>query len=230
MRIEPVNEMTCIVYFGDQINEQIAQQISWAINRIQESLGDIVIDIIPSYTSILVCYDVNKTDRFNIIANLKSALRGSGSAHTKTQSSHVVDLPVYYGDEVALDLQDICDHHKLSKSEVIQIHSDKIYQVYAIGFSPGFAYLGTTDERITMPRKSTPRLKVPTGSVGVADNQTAIYPSATPGGWQIVGRTPLKMIDWESDSLARVAVGNQVRFRPITREEFLDLGGQFDEL
>lgn len=90
--------------------------------------------------------------------------------------------------------------------------------------------MGTTDERITMPRKSTPRLKVPTGSVGVADNQTAIYPSSTPGGWQIVGRTPLKMIDWESDSLARVAVGNQVRFRPITREEFLDLGGQFDEL
>lgn len=136
MRIEPVNEMTCIVYFGDQINEQIAQQISWAINRIHESLGDIVIDIIPSYTSILVCYDVNKTDRFNIIANLKSALRGSSSTNTKTQSSHVVDLPVYYGDEVALDLQDICDHHKLSKSEVIQIHSDKIYQVYAIGFSP----------------------------------------------------------------------------------------------
>ena len=106
---------------------------------------------------------------------------------------------------------------------------DRTYRVYAIGFSPGFAYLGITDQRIALPRKATPRQKIPTGSVGIAGSQTAIYPSATPGGWQIVGRTPQRMIDWDSDSLALVSVGDRVRFRSIDRQEYLDLGGSLDE-
>ncbi|CCN72707.1 5-oxoprolinase subunit PxpB [Vibrio nigripulchritudo] len=230
MRIEAVNEMTCIVYFGDTISEQTAQKVSWAIGRLRQKLSDQIIDIIPSYTSILVSYDVNKTDRFTIIAQLKKALRGIKSTHTNTQASNVIDLPVYYGEEVSLDIEEVCEHNGLGRDQVIQIHSEKLYQVYAIGFSPGFAYLGTTDERIATPRKSTPRLKVPTGSVGIADNQTAIYPSPTPGGWQIIGRTPTKMIDWESDGLAKVAVGDYVRFRSVSKPEFLELGGSFDEL
>ena len=138
-------------------------------------------------------------------------------------------MPVYYGPEVGLDLDEVCDYSGLSRDEVVRIHSEQTYRVYAIGFSPGFAYLGITDQRIALPRKATPRQKVPTGSVGIAGSQTAIYPSATPGGWQIVGRTPQKMIDWDSDSLALVAVGDKVRFRSIDRQQYLELGGSLDE-
>ncbi|MGF1908593.1 5-oxoprolinase subunit PxpB [Vibrio kasasachensis] len=229
MRIELVNEMSCIVYFGDNISEQTASQVSWAIDRIRADMSDQVVDIVASYTSILVYYDIEKTDRFKIIASLKHTLRDSRDGYERQVGSEVIDLPVYYGDDVALDMDDVCQYNKLSREEVITIHSEKLYQVFAIGFSPGFAYLGTTDERIATPRKSTPRLKVPTGSVGIADNQTAIYPSPTPGGWQIIGRTPIKMVDWESDSFAKVAVGNHVRFRSITKQEFLQLGGNLNE-
>ncbi|HBC33414.1 MAG TPA: allophanate hydrolase subunit 1, partial [Marinobacter adhaerens] len=149
---------------------------------------------------------------------------------TEGDSARIVELPVYYDREVGLDLEDVCEHAGLSRDEVVRIHSEQLYQVYAIGFAPGFAYLGSTDERIAIPRKSTPRLKVPTGSVGIAGTQTAIYPSCTPGGWQIIGRTPQKMVDWDSDSLALVQVGDQVRFRAISRDEFLELGGNLDEL
>ncbi|HEY5718393.1 MAG TPA: 5-oxoprolinase subunit PxpB [Motiliproteus sp.] len=230
MNIEAVNENTCILYLGDAINEQVAERVQWASARIRSELADVLIDMVPSYTSILVCYDLERIDRFGITARLRQALQSSPAKAHDAAAAREVELPVYYGPEVALDLAQISQHAGLAPEEVIAIHSQTHYRVYAIGFSPGFAYLGNTDQRIAMPRKSTPRLKVPAGSLGIADTQTAIYPSATPGGWQIIGRTPLKMIDWDSDSLALMEVGDRVRFVPISREQYLDLGGCFDEL
>lgn len=230
MNIEAVNENTCIVYLGEQINEQVAEQVKRATDRIRAELADVLIDLVPSYTSVLICYDLNRIDRFGIATRLRQVLQAVATADAGQVEAREVELPVYYGPEVALDLADICAHSGLSAEEVVAIHSQNSYRVYAIGFSPGFAYLGNTDSRIAMPRKSTPRLKVPTGSLGIADTQTAIYPSCTPGGWQIIGRTPLRMIDWESDSLALMEVGDRVRFRPVSREEYLNLGGRFDEL
>jgi len=141
-----------------------------------------------------------------------------------------VVLPVYYGPEVALDLEYIARECQLSTEEVIRLHSEQIYRVYAIGFSPGFAYLGNTPDQLRVARKATPRLKVPAGSLGIADNQTAIYPAQTPGGWQIIGRTPLEMIDWDSQTLTRVKVGDRVRFEPVDRDTFIAMGGRLDEL
>lgn len=230
MKIEAVNESTCIVYFGDQITDDNAGLVKRAAGAIRRTMSDVVIDLVPSYTSVLVCYDVRKTDRFGIAARLRQTLaRGEDEAKTSDASS-TIELPVYYGPEVGLDLDDVCDYSGLSRDDVVRIHSEQTYRVYAIGFSPGFAYLGITDPRIALPRKATPRQKVPTGSVGIAGSQTAIYPSSTPGGWQIIGRTPKKMIDWDSESLALVAVGDRVRFRSIDRQEYLDLGGSLDEL
>ena len=188
-----------------------------------------MIDLVPSYTSVLVCYDANRTDRFGIASRLRKALSEGEQEAPDESASSTIELPVYYGDEVGLDLDEVCDYSGLSRDEVVRIHSEQTYRVYAIGFSPGFAYLGITDQRIALPRKATPRQKIPTGSVGIAGSQTAIYPSATPGGWQIVGRTPQRMIDWDSDSLALVSVGDRVRFRSIDRQEYLDLGGSLDE-
>lgn len=229
MRIEPVNENTCIVYFGDRISDETADRIQQATQQIRKTMADVITDLVPSYTSILVCYDLERADRFAITHRLRQVLEQHAALGTPGTPHQTVELPVYYGPEVALDLDDVCEFAGLPEDEVIRIHSQSTYRVYAIGFSPGFAYLGSTDQRIAIARKSTPRLKVPSGSVGIAGNQTAIYPSSTPGGWQIVGRTPRRMIDWESDSLALVQVGDRVRFRPIDREEFIELGGHLDE-
>lgn len=230
MRIEGVNESACIVYFGDSICEDTAEQVKQATDAIRASLSDVITDLVPSYTSILVCYDLERIDRFGIHSRLRRALESQTATPQDEATSQTLELPVYYGPEVALDLPDVCDFAGLPADEVIRLHSEQTYRVYAIGFSPGFAFLGSTDSRIAMPRKSTPRLKVPVGSVGIAGSQTAIYPSATPGGWQIVGRTPSRMVDWDSDSLALAQIGDRIKFRAIDRDEFIRLGGQFDEL
>lgn len=230
MRIESVNENTCMVYFGDQIGAETAGLVKRATDRLRRDMSDLIVDLVPSYTSILVTWDLEQADRFAIVRRVRAAIDSEDDGSTGGDSARIVELPVYYDPEVGLDLEDACEHAGLSRDEVVRIHSEQLYQVYAIGFAPGFAYLGSTDERIAIPRKSTPRLKVPTGSVGIAGTQTAIYPSCTPGGWQIIGRTPQKMVDWDSDSLALVQVGDQVRFRAISRDEFLELGGNLDEL
>jgi len=230
MRIESVNENTCMVYFGDQIGAESAGLVKRATDRLRRDMSDLIVDLVPSYTSILVTWDLEQADRFAIVRRVRAAIDSEDDGSTEGDSARIVELPVYYDREVGLDLEDVCEHAGLSRDEVVRIHSEQLYQVYAIGFAPGVAYLGSTDERIAIPRKSTPRLKVPTGSVGIAGTQTAIYPSCTPGGWQIIGRTPQKMVDWDSDSLALVQVGDQVRFRAISRDEFLELGGNLDEL
>ena len=120
------------------------------------------------------------------------------------------------------------NHGHLSINGVIKRHNETVYRAYAIGFTPGFAFLGNTPDELHVPRKTTPRLKVPVGSVAIAENQTAVYPSVTPGGWQIIGRTPVNLIDWGSENLALIAMGDAVRFEAISRDEFLVQGGQLD--
>ena len=226
MRIEPVSESACIVYLGDQIDEQVADRVQWLNHQVQQHLAEYLVDAVPAYTSLLIHFDPLQISHHDLIARLQGLFDAADSSHSESIKADVVELPVYYGAEVALDLEDIGRHCGLSSDEVRHIHSAGEYRVYALGFSPGFAYLGHTDERIRIPRLATPRSAVPAGSLGIAENQTAIYPSESPGGWQILGRTPLAMIDWSSESLTRVRVGDHVRFRPIQRDEYLDLGGQ----
>ncbi len=230
MRIEAVNESTCIVYLGERITDETAGLVKQASEAIRRNMAEWITDLVPSYTSVLVCYNAERIDRFGIVSRLNRTLAQAERLAQTDSPARTIELPVYYDPEVGLDLDEVCEFSGLGREEVIRIHSEQTYRVYAIGFSPGFAYLGTTDPRIALPRKATPRQKVPTGSVGIAGSQTAIYPSATPGGWQIIGRTPRKMIDWESDSLALVQVGDRVQFRAIGRQEFIDLGGSLDEL
>ncbi len=127
--------------------------------------------------------------------------------------------------EVGLDLEDMSTKTDLSIQEIIDIHSNKLYDVYAIGFLPGFAYLASVDKRIAMPRLSSPRKQIPKGSVSIADTQTAVYPQASPGGWNIIGRTALELFDKNLDSLSPLSVGNKVKFNAISKEEFLSQGG-----
>jgi inhibitor of KinA len=229
MRIEALNENSSIIYLGDEISDDVSARVGRAAAVVQQSLGRLLIDLVPSYTSLLLYYDPDRIDHEQLHQRLVQLL-GSDTADIKESvTSTKLEVPVYSGEEVAPDLQILSEYAGLSPDEVISIHSGSLYRVYAIGFAPGFAYLGKVDERIAMPRMQKPRLRVPAGSVAIADSQTAVYPAATPGGWRIIGRTPMQMIDWESDLLTPMRVGAEVLFRAIDREEYLDLGGKLEE-
>lgn len=211
-----------IIYFGDKIDEKIALNVKKAYNCIKGLKLEGIVEIIPSYTSIFISFDIFKYDFYSLKNKLEKSidLTLEGDFEEK-----IVTIDVYYGTDVALDLEDMSIKTKLSIEEIIKIHSQKLYDVYAIGFLPGFAYLASVDERIALPRLATPRKQIPKGSVAIANTQTAVYPEQSPGGWNIVGRTAMELFDKSLEQLSPLSVGNKVKFNPISKEEFLSQGG-----
>ena len=187
-------------------------------------MADSIIDMVPSYASLLVIFDIDRCDHFAIRQKLRSALQNLD--RTDAEEGSLVTLPVYYDSESGPDLARIAERGGLAVDDVIEIHQQQEYRVYAIGFAPGFAYLGEVDERIAAPRLSTPRQKVPRGAVAIADRQTAVYPAVSPGGWNLIGLCPTPMFDPNKDPSMPVKAGDRVRFSAITRDEFLERGGE----
>jgi len=217
-----VNVDSLIIYFGDKIDEDIALKIKKVYHSLRKLNLDGLIEIIPSYTSIFITFDIFKYD----FETLKNIIEQNINLDLQENfDEKIITVDVYYGTEVGFDLIDMSSKTKLSIEEIIQIHTSKLYDVYAIGFLPGFAYLAKVDERIALPRLSTPRKIVPKGSVAIADTQTAIYPQQSPGGWNIVGKTVFELFDKKLDNLSPLNVGDKVKFNPISKEEFLNQGG-----
>jgi KipI family sensor histidine kinase inhibitor len=171
-----------------------------------------------------VIFDLDRSDPFAIRQRLRNALADLDSVDGA--AGDLVTLPVYYSLESGPDLEVIAERAKLDVAAVIDIHQQQEYRVYAIGFAPGFAYLGEVDERIAAPRLATPRQKVPRGAVAIADRQTAVYPAISPGGWNLIGLCPTRMFDPASDPSMPVKVGDRIRFSAIERAHFLELGGE----
>ncbi|MDP5055540.1 MAG: 5-oxoprolinase subunit PxpB [Marinomonas hwangdonensis] len=224
--IEMVSNHACLLTFSQVISEATSNYIALVTQKLTGLDG--IIDLVPSYTTLLVVFDDDEYDRFAIFKALRQSIEAVDPNDFSLNDQRDVVIPVYYGKEVGPDLEDVAKHCQLSINEVIKRHSETVYRAYAIGFTPGFAFLGNTPDELHVPRKTTPRLKVPVGSVAIAENQTAVYPSVTPGGWQIIGRTPVNLIDWGSENLALIAMGDAVRFEAISRDEFLVQGGQLD--
>lgn len=232
MKIHVAGENSLIIYFpgkegGDEASATVAAEVQATTNALRDCLADVLIDLIPSYASLLVIFDVYKCDHLFIRNAIRNAVETK--AQEQGDGETVVTLPVYYSAESGPDLKLISERSGLSVEEVISLHQAEEYRVYAIGFAPGFAYLGQVDERIASPRIATPRKYVPKGAVGIADRQTAVYPAASPGGWNLIGLCPVPMFTPEGESLMPVAVGDRVRFQAINREEFLAMGGEIDE-
>ncbi len=225
MDIVRLSENTVIILFEQTINHDNFTIINRITHTIKNTLSDVVIDMIPSYASIHITFNLVKISGLEFKAMLKKAIAESEVRAIEKTKEKIIEIPVYYGSEVALDLSYIAQKANLTEPEVIDIHASKIYDVYAIGFAPGFAYLGNVDDAIACPRKQTPRDKVAKGSLGIADQQTAIYPASSPGGWQIIGRTPLQLIDYSSDALTQFSTGDKVKFNPISKPDFLAMGG-----
>lgn len=226
MKLRVVGEDALLLTVGENSSEETLARVQRAVSLIEEVLGDELIDLVPSYASVLILFDPLRSDRFALVRGLRAALRDLPGALPSSATGHSVVLPVYYSAESGPDLAALAARAGLSEQQVIELHAGTQYRVYAIGFAPGFAYLGQVDERIAAPRLATPRPLVPRGSVGIADRQTAVYPGASPGGWNLIGCCPLPMFDPDAPPHMPVSVGDTVRFEPITRARFFALGGR----
>lgn len=224
MRLEVVGESALMLYLGETVDDRVLARVQAATRAIDDALGDDLVDLVPSYASVLILYDPLHCSHTDFARRVRRTVE-SLDVRSLTEG-RTVSLPVLYGAGAGADLAALADRAGLSIDEVIALHTSVEYRVYAIGFAPGFAYLGQVDERIATPRLSTPRVSVPRGSVAIADRQTAVYPAESPGGWNLIGRCPLSMFDPEREPAMPVSVGDRVQFESVNRERFLALGGE----
>ncbi len=221
----PVNESSLLISFGEVIHEDMHTRVMQAKALIEANPFPGFVETVPAYTSLAVYYDPVEVEKKNetVASTVQQTLQQlleTDAADQLTSSGALVEIPVCYDLSLAPDLNTTAEALKLSVEELINIHSGKKYNVFMIGFTPGFPYMGTVDERIFTQRKTQPRLKVEPGSVAIAGNQTGIYPFATPGGWNIIGRTPQLLFDRKRSNPFLLKAGDEVKFKPISKEEF----------
>ncbi|MCL6588123.1 MAG: 5-oxoprolinase subunit PxpB [Anoxybacillus sp.] len=227
----PLSENALIIKFGDQINYDIHRRVRQFINYFTDHHIEGIIEVVPAYTTVTVYYDpiqfvknLNRKSHIEVLPfeRICTVLKNILSSLESVNISHgnEVVIPVCYGGEFGPDLEFVAHHNGLTPEDVIQIHSGAEYLVYMIGFAPGFPYLGGMPEQIATPRRSSPRLKIPAGSVGIAGMQTGVYPIETPGGWQLIGRTPLPLFVPENNPPTLLQAGDRIRFRAISRQEY----------
>ena len=206
-----------VIELGDEISVECNRRVhSLHKEIVREGLPGII-DIIPTYRSILVQYDVTLVS-FGELMDRLSEVEG-GTAELPDENVNVVHLPVLYGGDYGPDLEYVAQNAEMEVDEVIELHSGTEYPVYMMGFTPGFPYLGGMSERIATPRLDTPRGVIPTGSVGIAEAQTGVYPIESPGGWRLIGRTPLRLFDVTRTPPSLIDAGDRVRFVPLSGEE-----------
>ncbi len=225
IEVSRVSETGLIVYFGHSIDLKLIEKIAAFSHAVQDRYRGKIYEVIPSYTTLLIEYHPLKVDVEELVQWCQQQSEKIINSRTAVSETKVVTFPVYYHPDVAPDLEPLAKARKLSVELVIEIHTQAEYTVCAIGFAPGFAFLGSVDSRIATPRHTEPRLKVAKGSVGIADAQTAIYPQPTPGGWQIIGNCPVDLFNIHHDPMMPFEVGDKIRFESISRERFLELGG-----
>lgn len=207
-----------IVEFGEGIDPAVNARVRSVAAAVKTSPPQGVIEIIPTYRSLLLIYDPLITLPEKLIRFIEQADTGLGDEDSGPFRR--VDIPVCYGGEFGPDMETVAKTAGLGIDEVIQRHSAADYLIYMVGFTPGFPFLGGLDERLFTPRLKTPRMAVPMGSVGIANNQTGIYPITSPGGWQIIGRTPLTLFAPHRENPFLYQAGDRIRFIPISPEEY----------
>lgn len=230
----PLGERAIIIRLGHEINEGMHHEVMSLLHDLESEQLHGVIEYVPAYCSITVHYN----PLLLIAGNLNN---GSASQvmqmqlqrriekfekreHQVHHTEHrVIEIPVCYGGTYGPDLSEVARYNDMTTDDVIQIHGNKSYLVHMLGFAPGFPYLGGMDKRIATPRKAIPRTHIVEGSIGIAGEQTGIYPLASPGGWRIIGRTPLRMFNPQDEVPTLVQAGDRIKFIPITEEQYLTI-------
>jgi KipI family sensor histidine kinase inhibitor len=218
-RMLAVGDSALLIEFGSEIDPEVNSRVYALAGQIEASNNAAVIELVPTYRSLLVHYNPLVSDYREMSSFLDDAVAGANELPASAARPNVIELPVVYGGEDGPDLETVAEHAGLSTQEVIEIHAGTDYRVYMLGFAPGFPYLGGLDSRIACPRLKTPRTKVPAGSIGIAESQTGVYPNASPGGWQLIGRTAVKLFDpgatAANKSPSLITPGSEVRFVPV---------------
>jgi inhibitor of KinA len=217
-RVRLMGDSGLLFEYGDVIDPKVNQKVRLVVKALEQQMPFGVSEVMPTYRSILMIYDPLQTNPEALtryLDDLKDQLEDLELPPPKT-----VEIPVCYGGENGPELPFVSEHTGLSEREIIKIHSAPEYQIFMIGFTPGFPFLGGMDERLATPRLKTPRILVPAGSVGIANNQTGMYPVDSPGGWQLIGRTPLRLFSPEKENPFLYSAGDRIRFKPIDQAEF----------
>ncbi|WDF77192.1 5-oxoprolinase subunit PxpB [Mucilaginibacter sp. KACC 22773] len=231
-KIYSVSEYSVTVELSQEIGEVAFNKLNAFIYLINKNPFPGLKTIVPAYTTLTVFFDpviVFKSamvgrDCFDKVSIYINNLNEPSNTIT-TESGEVVIIPVCYGGIFGPDLEEVANHNKLTTDEVIHLHASGTYKVYMIGFTPGFPYLGGMDAQLATPRKAAPRKAIPAGAVGIAGLQTGVYPIETPGGWQIIGQSPLKLFDIHRVKPALLNAGDRVIFKPIGIDEFKEIAG-----
>ncbi len=222
--VSQVSENAIYVLFKSGTNEIASPQLTQIINlssqAIRDKFQETITDLVPSYQSILVYFKLLDIEAEELIKNIKPLINTACHSELKYRNDRKLEIPIYFGPEAALDLTHLCEIKKLSTDKFISLFCKTAYTAYAIGFMPGFAFLGFVDSLLSYPRKPRPRKLVPAGSLGIADTQTGIYPGDTPGGWNIIGNSPINFAPQKDQGTTKLKVGDQVNFYPITKSEY----------
>ena len=237
---ELISEKNLLVRFGDQIAEELLDVIQEASICAAKVFGHQLKDLVASYTTLLIEFDPLLISPWQAQANFQKAwdkrcllIYAHASKPNVAQlesANSCIEIPVYYHPSVAMDIETIAQQKGITWQQVADYHSQKEYRVYAVGFAPGFAFMGQIDPRLETPRLAKPRINIPACSVAISDLQTAVYPNQSPGGWNIIGRSPSAFFNPESSPSALLKTADRVRFKSIDKEQFIYLGGCLNDL
>ncbi|SFK20912.1 inhibitor of KinA [Halobacillus dabanensis] len=228
--MHPLGDQALIIDFGDRIDEETNYEVRKVASHLDREKPDWMVEYIPAFTTVTIFYDpfyiANHISKANQLPydwvqeemrHMLSELKDHG------QTSRSIDIPVCYGGELGPDLPYVAKRNNMTEEEVIATHMEGEYLVYMIGFAPGFPYIGGMDKKIATPRRDDPRLTIPAGSVGIAGEQTGVYPIETPGGWQLIGRTPVKLFDPKKETPSLLQAGDRIRFTRINAEDYKEM-------
>lgn len=228
MEIKTIDETHFMIYEENVIDTEVKNKISSIANRIDSQEHPSIISVTTSYRSIMVTYDVLQITLEALLNDLGLNDLKHDELHSQ-QSKRLITIPVAYGGAYGPDLNVVANHANLTEDEVVNLHTEPHYLIYAIGFLPGFPFLGGLNKQIYTPRKETPRSKIIQGSVGIANNQTGLYPKSSPGGWQIIGRTPIDVFNLERKPMILYEAGDYIAFKAISDKEFENIEKEIEE-
>lgn len=226
VRILSAGERGLVIEFGNKIDPVVNRKVH-DLSKLLKQWQDIGIhEVVPTYRSLLVYFDPLVLSRQELTGKIDALLSQGGEGVIAAAETRLVTIPVCYGGEYGPDIAFVAEHSGLSETEVITIHTSTPYLVYMLGFTPGFPYLGGMSDKIATPRLKQPRTAIPAGSVGIAGNQTGFYPVQSPGGWQLIGQTPVKGFDPRLEQPFLLSAGDYVQFQSITAAEFEAIGAE----
>ena len=218
----PLGDEAIVMEVGNEISKEATNLVRSITKRLEETLIDSIVEVIPAFTTVTVFYEVTMEFQYKDVKKLIEKTLEEMEDFDSIEQRTIV-IPVCYGGEYGPDIEFVAKHNQLSVEEVIAIHSSGTYEVNMIGFAPGFPFIDGMSEMIAAPRRTTPRLRIPERSVGIAGLQTGVYPIETPGGWQLIGRTPMNLFLPNEDIPSLLQAGDRIVFKPITDEEYAEL-------